>query len=92
MSNESHLVNSKPFCASKAIVISNGTKILSSSIGSGELIFDNCSLSHTNLLHTSNATTNLLSIQNNCANNKVLVEFQSDSFYVKDIDYKEIIL
>lgn len=90
MPNESHLVNSEPFCASKAIVIGNGTKILSSSIGSGELIFDNCSLFHTNLLHTSNATANLLSIQKNCANNKVLLNSNLTLFMLKILILKKL--
>lgn len=88
----SQLVNFVPFCGSEGIVVGDGSKIPISSIGSSELVYNNCSLSFTNLLHAPNAIANLLYFQKICADIKALIEFQSNSFCVKDIDSKEILL
>lgn len=55
-------------------------------------VFHDCFLYVTYLLHTTYAYTNLLSFQRLCADNYVFIEFYADSFYVKDVVTKMILL
>lgn len=44
------------------------------------------------LLHTPFASSNLLSVYRLCVDNKVLIEFYSDMFYVRDFITKKVLL
>lgn len=87
------IVNYATFFGLKGIIIENVSKLSIPSARYRKLVTnDSFSIATINLLHAPLDTINLLYVQKLCANNKALIEFQSNSYCVKDIDSKEVLL
>lgn len=65
----------------KGIMVENGSKLIISTVDYGSLhVCNNCFLIVNNTLDTPKATSNILSVQKNCTENYIFLEFHMDPF------------
>lgn len=91
LTNENkNLVNNISFSGTNGVTVVHGACVPISYIGQSNTISKLLLLS--NAIHTSQATTNLVSIHRLCFDNNVCLEFHSHMFFIMDKHTKKVLL
>ena len=89
--NAGNLINSTLYTRTNKVTVGNGTHLSISNIGSYRLVSNSRSFQLRKVFHIPFISTNLISVAKLCSNNNALIEFRSNSFFVKDLHTKKIL-
>ena len=89
--NAGNLTNSTPYIGTDKVIIGNGKHLSNSNTGSHHLVSNSRSFQLRKVFHVPFISANLISVAKFCSNNNALIEFQSNSFLVKDLYTKKIL-
>lgn len=85
------LNNLVPLDCQDGITIDNGSQLSTDHVGTSALLLDKHKMLLKNILHASQALSNVLLIHKLCVDNGVWVEFLPDCFYIKELHTRKVI-
>ena len=86
-----NLTSSSPYTGIDKVTIGNGKHLSISNTGSHRLLFDSRSFHLKKVFHVPFISANLISVAKFCSDNNALIEFWSNSFFVKDLHTKKVL-
>ena len=86
-----NLTSSSPYTGTDKVTIGNGKHLSISNTGSHRLLSDSHSFHLKKVFHVPFISANLISVAKFCSDNNALIEFQSNSFFVKDLHTKKVL-
>ncbi|RVW97735.1 Retrovirus-related Pol polyprotein from transposon RE1 [Vitis vinifera] len=86
-----NLTSSSPYTGTDKVTIGNGKHLSISNTGSHRLLFDSRSFHLKKVFHVPFISANLISVAKFCSDNNALIEFRSNSFFVKDLHTKKVL-
>ncbi|RVX15771.1 Retrovirus-related Pol polyprotein from transposon RE1 [Vitis vinifera] len=82
---------SSPYTGTDKVTIGNGKHLSISNTGSHRLLSDSHSFHLKKVFHVPFISANLISVAKFCSDNNALIEFRSNSFFVKDLHTKKVL-
>ena len=79
-----NLTNSTPYTGTDRVTVGNGKKLSISNLGSKNLFSNSHSFKPIKFYHVPFLSANLISVAKFCSDNATIIEFHSNSFFVKD--------
>jgi len=89
--NVENLTNSTPYTGTYKFTVGNAKHLSISNTGSHRLVSNSRSFQLRKVFHVPFISANLISVAKFCSDNNALIEFQSNSFLVKDPHMKKIL-
>jgi histone deacetylase 1/2 len=89
--NVENLTSSTPYTGTCKVIIGNGKHLSISNTGSQCLVSNSHSFQLKKVFHIPYISANLISIAKFCSYNNVLIEFRSNSFFVKDLHTNKVL-
>ncbi|RVX10885.1 Retrovirus-related Pol polyprotein from transposon RE1 [Vitis vinifera] len=86
-----NLTSSSPYTGTDKVTIGNGKHLSISNTGSHRLLSDSRSFHLKKVFHVPFISANLISVAKFCSDNNALIEFRSNSFFVKDLHMKKVL-
>ncbi|RVW61330.1 Retrovirus-related Pol polyprotein from transposon RE1 [Vitis vinifera] len=86
-----NLTSSSPYTGTDKVTIGNGKHLSISNTGSYRLLSDSRSFHLKKVFHVPFISANLISVVKFCLDNNALIEFRSNSFFVKDLHTKKVL-
>ncbi|RVX04050.1 Retrovirus-related Pol polyprotein from transposon TNT 1-94 [Vitis vinifera] len=86
-----NLTSSSPYTGTDKVTIGNGKHLSISNTGSHRLLSDSRSFHLKKVFHVPFISANLISVAKFCSDNNALIEFRSNSFFVKDLHTKKVL-
>ena len=80
-----NLTSSTPYTGTDKVTIGNGKHLSISNTGSQHLVSNSHSFQLKKVFHVPFISANLISVAKFCSDNNALIEFQFNSFFVKDL-------
>jgi len=90
--NKGNLNNSAPYTGTKRVTVGNGKHLSISNTGSHRLVSNSHSFQLRKVFHVPFISANLISVAKFCSDNNALIEFRSNSFVVKDLHTKKVLV
>jgi histone deacetylase 1/2 len=90
--NEGNLNNSAPYTGTDRVTVGNGKHLSISNTGSHRLVSNSHSFQLRKVFHVPFISANLISVAKFCSDNNALIEFRSNSFIVKDLHTKKVLV
>jgi histone deacetylase 1/2 len=90
--NERNLNNFAPYTGTNRVTVDNGKHLSISNTGSHRLVFNSHSFQLRKVFHVPFISANLISVAKLCSDNNALIEFRSNSFIVKDLHTKKVLM